>query len=167
MSNVPAVVPVQRAIGMDPSGMVIAKVPVLPFIVPVTDIVVPPRKPEKLTVPMKLSPFCVICQVMVPAEAIPTPIPDPTEIPIAVPLESEAVPVHVPVTAGACVGPAGLTAAVVPPHAAAVAATRNISEPIQARIRSPQELQSESLVPFERLQEAIRWRRLPDDGNRW
>ena len=53
---------------------------------------------------MNMLPVCVTCQVMFPIEPPGIPI-DPVDMPIVVPLESTAVPTHVPVTAETPVEP--------------------------------------------------------------
>jgi hypothetical protein len=126
--------------GIDPFGMVIVKVPDFPFIVPDTVIVVPPWKPEKVTFPVNAFPVWVICQFIVPTD--PIPMPEPMDMPIVVPLESEAAPDHVPVTADTVVvgvdvgvGLAGVTAED-PLQAAAVTAVKRVSDTIHVRIWS-------------------------------
>lgn len=96
MSNVPVTVPLHAAVGIEPFGSVIVKVPVFPFIVPDTLIVVPAWKPENVTVPVKALPVWVSCQFIDPTDPI-IPMPDAMDIPIVVPLESDAVPTQVPV----------------------------------------------------------------------
>jgi hypothetical protein len=93
MSNAPVAVEVQLPAIIEliePAGMVIVKVPVLPFMVPLTMIALPPE-PGRCIVPEKVDPFWVTCQVVLPA-VVPD-IPDP----IIEPLESAAVPAQLPV----------------------------------------------------------------------
>jgi hypothetical protein len=140
MSKVPVTVPLQPVMGIDPFGIVIVNVPDFPFMVPDMVIMVPPWKPEKVTFPVNAFPVWIICQFIVPTD--PMPIPEPIDIPIVVPLESEATPDHVPVTAAVvpvCVdvglGLVGL-AAEDPPHAAAVMAVKRVNDAIHVRIGS-------------------------------
>jgi hypothetical protein len=89
MSNVPLAVDVQPLDIIDPMGMVIGKLPVLPFMVPLTIMVLP--EPASRIVPENADPLWVSCHVVAPAVA--PDIPDP----IIEPLESDAEPSQVPV----------------------------------------------------------------------
>jgi hypothetical protein len=109
MSNVPAAVEVQPLDIIDPIGIVIVKVPVLPFMVPLTIMALP--EPAKRIVPENADPFWVSCHVVVPAVA--PDIPDP----IIDPLESDAAPTQLPVMFAVELGPDG--AADCEPHATA------------------------------------------------
>lgn len=86
ISNVPVAEDVQPPDIIEPIGIVIAKLPVLPFIVPLTTIVLP--DPARCIVPENVDPVWVTCQVVAPVVA--PDIPDP----IIDPLESDAVPTH-------------------------------------------------------------------------
>jgi len=116
-------------------------VPVLPFIVPDTCIGLFPRWFAKLTVPVNVVPVCVICHVMFPIEPPGIPMPmEPMDIPIVVPLESAAVPTHVPVAAAVpvaigllgAVGAAGIDE--LPPHAVTPTAKARTAETYNSRI---------------------------------
>ena len=89
MSNVPFAVAVQPLDIIDPIGMAIVKLPLVPFIVPLTIMVLP--EAARRIVPENADPLWVSCHVIAPAEA--PDIPDP----IIEPLESDAEPTQVPV----------------------------------------------------------------------
>jgi len=89
MSNVPLAVDVQPLDIIDPIGMVIVKLPVLPFMVPLTIMVAP--EPATRIVPENAEPLWVSLHVVAPAVA--PDIPDP----IIEPLESDAEPTQLPV----------------------------------------------------------------------
>jgi hypothetical protein len=128
--------------------MVMVKAPVLPFIVPETCIGLLPWWFAKLTVPVNVLPVCVTCHVMFPIEPPGIPIPiEPVDIPIVVPLESNAVPTHVPATAAEVPVPVGLVGAVAiavwpagidvfPPHEAKPTAKAKTIETCHMRIGS-------------------------------
>jgi hypothetical protein len=88
MSNVPLAVDVQPLDIIDPIGMVIMKLPVLPFMVPLTIITLP--EPATRIVPENADPLWVSCHVVAPAVA--PDMPDP----IIEPLESDAEPTQLP-----------------------------------------------------------------------
>ena len=116
MSNVPLAVAVQPAVIMEPAGMVIVKVPVWPLMVPeiVAD---PPMYPANRIVPENVLPDCAMVQLVFPiiAGVRPAPIMDP--------VESDTLPVHVPVSV---VDALGLVAdgEAPPPHADAASARK-------------------------------------------
>lgn len=99
ISNVPVAVEVQLLDIIEPIGIVIVKVPVLPFIVPLTIIVLP--DPPRCIVPENTDPVWVTCHVVAPAvdPAIPDPIIDP--------LESDAVPTQFPLIVAVVLGLVG------------------------------------------------------------
>jgi len=100
--NVPVAVPLHVPIGIELLGIVMVNVPPLPLNDPVMVIRAAYWNPPKPTVPVNELPVCVITHVMLPTEPImPPPMPGPIEMPSAVPLftapiESAAVPIHVP-----------------------------------------------------------------------
>jgi len=112
ISNVPVAVEVQVLDiidPIDPIGMVIVKLPVLPFTLPLTIMALP--DPGRRIVPENADPFWVSCHVVVPAAA--PDIPDP----IIEPLESDVAPTQFPVMVAVELGPE--TAADCDPHATA------------------------------------------------
>jgi hypothetical protein len=109
MSNVPAAVEVQPLDIIEPIGMVIVKLPDLPFMVPLTIIALP--EPGRRIVPENVDPFWVSCHVVVPTAA--PDIPDP----IMEPLESDVAPTQFPVMVAVELGPASI--AEDEPHATA------------------------------------------------
>jgi hypothetical protein len=109
MSNVPVAVDVQPLDIIDPMGMVIVKLPALPFIVPLIIMVLP--EPARRIVPENADPLWVSCHVVAPAVA--PDIPDP----IIEPLESDAEPTQVP--AKVALEPGVVTPADCEPHAPA------------------------------------------------
>jgi hypothetical protein len=109
MSNVPFAVDVQPLDIIDPMGMFIVKLPVLPFMVPLTIMALP--EPPTRIVPENTDPLWVTCHVVAPAVA-----PDIPE-PIIEPLESDAEPTQVPVKLAVELGL--VTAADCEPHAPA------------------------------------------------
>ena len=131
MSNVPVAVEVQLPDIIEliePAGMVIVKLPVLPFMVPLT-IMVPPG-PARRIVPEKADPFWMTCQLVLAAVA--PDMPDP----IIEPLESAAVPAQLPVMVAVDVGLE--TAADGEPHEAAAPALTNVQKTtIQRFIKTP------------------------------
>jgi len=109
ISNVPVAVDVQPLDIIDPIGMVIVKLPDLPFMVPLTIIALP--EPARRIVPENADPFWVSCHIVEPAAA--PDIPDP----IMEPLESDVAPTQFPVMVAIELGPE--TAADCEPHATA------------------------------------------------
>ena len=98
MSNVPVAVELQPLDIIEPIGMVIVKLPVLPFMLPLTIIALPPE-PARRIGPENTDPFWVNCHVVVPAAA--PDIPDP----IIEPLESDAAPTQFPLKGAVELGP--------------------------------------------------------------
>lgn len=86
---------------IEPFGIVMVKAAVLPLTVPVTVIGTVPPNPGACIRPVNVSPDCVICQLTfaIVDDDIPEPIIDP--------LESNAVPVHVPLNTAAADAVAG------------------------------------------------------------
>lgn len=119
-SHVPVAVAVHWPLIIEPAGIVIVYVQVLPFIVPET-VICPPMWPGSCMVPENVFPAWVIVQVGVPI--MPAPIIDP--------VESDAVPNHVPVIVAVEVGPVGdagfelpiIPFELLPPQAEAITAT--------------------------------------------
>jgi hypothetical protein len=107
MSNAPVAVEVQPLDIIDPIGMSIVKLPVLPFTLPLTIMALP--EPARRIVPENADPFWVSCHVVVPIAA--PDIPDP----IMEPLESDVAPTQFPVKVAVGLGPE--TAGDCEPHA--------------------------------------------------
>ena len=117
MSNVPVAVALHVPDIIDPPDMVIVNDPVVPFIMPDT-IIVPPLCPPTCIVPENVLPVCVIAQVV-------PPIMEPDDPPpIIDPLESDALPTHVPAIVLADVGFMGED--MVPPQPAAASAVATL-----------------------------------------
>ena len=93
-------------------GMSIVKVISSPDIVPMKTPGVRPGMPAKLMTPVIVDPLCVSGHVIVPMPVWPITLPAPIEM-----LESEALPVHVPVIEVEAIGPEG-DVGELPPHAA-------------------------------------------------
>ena len=93
-------------------GISIVKVISSPDIVPMKTPGVRPGMPAKLMTPVIVEPLCVSGHVIVPMPVWPITLPAPIEM-----LESEALPVHVPVIEVEAIGPDG-DVGELPPHAA-------------------------------------------------
>lgn len=96
VSNVPVAVALQLPDIMEPADMVIVNEPVVPVIMPDT-VIVPPSYPPTRIVPETVFPVWVIAQVVPPIIEVDPP-------PIIKPLESDALPTHVPAIVLAAVG---------------------------------------------------------------
>lgn len=118
VSKVPVAVALQWPDIMDPPDMVIVTDPIVPVIIPDT-VIVPPSCPPTCIVPENVFPVWVIAQVVPP---IMEPVDPP---PIIEPLESDALPAHVPAIVLAAVGFMGED--VWPPHPAAAKAVATLS----------------------------------------